>query len=192
MVPVARRALLYHFADNTPRLVLLGTNDGWDPGCGSLPYAENFDTSDWFPLNQVISSVTCFPGTTCSLANGYDIFSLRRAVGRYKASGRPGSIPANQTLRHLFSVEWPGNLLVMKRARHQGRAVHITAPEVSLINAVVQRYISPILRIIDIVRLTHVMQLADRANMSDRAFHMVWMLGDTSWPVDYVLSMYKL
>ncbi len=142
MVPLARRALIYQTADNAPHLVLLGTKDEWDPGCGEPAYAEDFDTSEWLSEDHVISSVTCFPGTGCHLMNGFDIITIRRAVGRYSASGPRRSIPANQAIRHLFSLEWPGDIIVLKRARYQGRAVHITAPEVSLINAVVERSVS--------------------------------------------------
>lgn len=126
---------MYEVRGVRPRLLLLPSRHDWDPACGCPAYPEDLDTDDWFTSGQVVSPVHHFPGTRCRLANGYDIISAR---GRKRAVK---NAPLNGTLQQLFSVEWSGTLVVVKRAsRHSGRAVHITSPEVSLINAVVERY----------------------------------------------------
>ncbi|KAH9848703.1 hypothetical protein C2E23DRAFT_739088, partial [Lenzites betulinus] len=134
VVHTALRVLVYEVTGTRPRLLLLPNRSDWDPACGCPVYPEDLDTDIWFSSGQACSPVNYFPGTRTRLANGYDILSL----GRFR---RPRSrISTNKTLRHLFDVEWPGALVVVKRARvHTGRAVHITPPEVSLINVVVQQ-----------------------------------------------------
>lgn len=134
---VAFKALVYEVGGTRPRLLLLPSRDGWDPACGCPAYPEDLDTDDWFTSNQTVSSIDHFPGTRCRLANGYDIIS---ASGQKRGRKQP---PLNGTLHELFSVDWTGALVVVKRARrHVGRAVHITPPEVSLINVVVERYVA--------------------------------------------------
>ena len=134
-----RKVLLYEMNDIRPRLLLLPVSGDWDPACGAPPYAEDFDTSDWFDGDkQVITEVYSIPGTSCYLSNGYDIVSVRRSIPERCPSGQSQS--PNRTLDRLFGIDWPGNLMVMKRgSRGYGRVVHITTPEVSTINAIVQR-----------------------------------------------------
>lgn len=79
-----------------------------------------------------------FPGTQCHLANGYSIVYLRNR--RHRA--RPGTGPLNTSLRRLFCLDWPGNIVVIKRGQSdRDRAVNITMPEVSLINVIVERLV---------------------------------------------------
>lgn len=86
-----------------------------------------------------MEAVDEFPGTQCHLSNGYSIIYLQNR--RHRA--RPGVGPLNTSLRKLFCLEWPGNIVVIKRGQSdRGRAVNITTPEVSLINAVVERPVS--------------------------------------------------
>ncbi|KAI0689531.1 hypothetical protein C8T65DRAFT_544712, partial [Cerioporus squamosus] len=125
-IPVARRVLVYQVDDVRPRLVLLGTHDDWDANCGCPPYAEDLDTTEWFSHPHTVSPVTSLPGTGYQLGNGYDI-----VAGRYRS------------LRSSRHLDWPGTLLVVKRAKYQGgRAMHITPAEISLINALVERRVS--------------------------------------------------
>ncbi|KAI1782446.1 hypothetical protein LXA43DRAFT_905780, partial [Ganoderma leucocontextum] len=138
LVPVARRALLYQTGDTRPRLVLLPTEDEWEPACGAPPYAEDFDASGWFDGDHEIVPIYEFPGTGCFLDNGFDIFISAPPKSRNTAA-RP---PINQTLQRLFSVSWRGSLIVMKRSSRDRRSIHITRPEISLINVVVQRSVS--------------------------------------------------
>ncbi|KAI0683364.1 hypothetical protein C8T65DRAFT_595186, partial [Cerioporus squamosus] len=143
VVSLGRRAVIYETQDTRPRLILLGTDDDWDPACGSLPCTEDFDSEDWFPTREAISHVEFFPATRCHLGNGYDIIALRKAVKASTSTRRRQAGPPNETLRNMFSIEWPGNLIVMKRARYdRSRVVHITQAEISLINTVVQRSVS--------------------------------------------------
>ncbi len=143
VVPEARRVLIYLPDDTRPRLVLLGTGDDWDPNCGCPPYPEDLDVAQWFPENRAVSSLERFPGTQCHLGNGYDIISLRGSgVGRHAGHESHEWARANETLHRLFSIEWMGPLIAVKRARHHsGRAINITPAEVSLINAVVEGYV---------------------------------------------------
>ncbi|KAI1789222.1 hypothetical protein LXA43DRAFT_893153, partial [Ganoderma leucocontextum] len=137
LLPVARRALLYETSDTRPRLVLLPVEDEWDPACGAPPYAEDFDTSCWFGDTPEVVRVHEFPGTSWFLANGFDLFIPASPPSRsLEAAGRP---PINQTLQRLFSVEWRGNIIIMKRSSRDGHAIHITRPETSLINVLLQR-----------------------------------------------------
>ncbi|KAI0352252.1 hypothetical protein OH77DRAFT_1592280 [Trametes cingulata] len=136
LVPTARHALLFPIIDIRPQLVLLPARDEWDPACGCPAYPEDLDADDWFKGPQSVASVDSFPGTMCHLANGYDLITLSENARRMPTA------TANETLRRLFSIHWPGSVLVVKRARrHRGAAVHITASEVSLISAVVQRWL---------------------------------------------------
>ncbi|EIW63233.1 uncharacterized protein TRAVEDRAFT_17659 [Trametes versicolor FP-101664 SS1] len=125
LVHTAFKALVYEVGRTRPRLLLLPSRHDWDPACGCPAYPEDLDTDDWFDNDQIVSSVDRFPGTRYRLANGYDIISAR---GQRRAA-------KTATLN--------GTLVVVKRAsRHSGRAVNITPPEVSLINAVVERYVA--------------------------------------------------
>lgn len=84
-----------------------------------------------------MTSVDYFPGTRCYLANGYDIITLSR-----RARNMFTTPPLNQTISRMFAINWPGALLVVKRARrHRGRAIHITAPEIPLIGTLVERLV---------------------------------------------------
>ena len=137
MVPLARRALLYEVGDTKPRLILLPTRDEWDPACGSPAHTEDLDTLHWFSRKQQHSPIDTLPVGGARLANGYDIISL---PSRYRRSSGRTPERINKTLLRMFSIEWPGNLIIVKRAqRHRGRVVHITPPEISLINSVVSR-----------------------------------------------------
>ena len=128
---------MYEVGDTKPRLILLPTRDEWDPACGSPAHAEDLDTIHWFSRRQERSSIDTWPGGGADLLNGYEIISLPLR-GRRTSTPAPGVI--NNTLLQLFSVEWPGNLIIVKRGqRHRGRVVHITSPEISLINSVVER-----------------------------------------------------
>lgn len=132
----ARRALVYDVAARRPRFLLLPVRDVWDPACGCPVHTEDLDTDDWFPDEPVVLQVNAFPGTTCRLGNGYDII----CNADYNDED-PTQYP-NQSLRRMFSVNWPGNLIVVKRSRRGCRgAMHITGPEVSLINTLVERYV---------------------------------------------------
>ncbi|KAI0661152.1 hypothetical protein C8Q70DRAFT_912019, partial [Cubamyces menziesii] len=133
LVHTAIRALIYEVNETKPHLVLLACRDDWDPACGCQPHPEDLDTDPWFARREVPCAIDYLPGTRCRLNNGYHIISV-------PPTSRPHS--PNQTLRNLFSVEWAGTIVVVKRGRrHRAHAVHITPPEVSLINAVVERFV---------------------------------------------------
>ncbi|KAI9061812.1 hypothetical protein FKP32DRAFT_1575152, partial [Trametes sanguinea] len=137
LVHVARYAVIFPEQGCQPRRVLLPSKDDWDPACGCPAYTADLDTHGWFRGQQIISPINYFPGTRCRLANGYDIVWTKH---RKVADG----VPVNETLKELFSVEWPGALLVVKWARrHRGQAIHITSPEIALISTIVHRYVSP-------------------------------------------------
>ena len=71
-----------------------------------------------------------FPGTTCDLFGGYEIFFTRP----------PASDLPNGLAYKMFRIRWRGNIIVVKRGRNpRGDAIHITRPEVWLINALVER-----------------------------------------------------
>ncbi|KAI1785500.1 hypothetical protein LXA43DRAFT_899660 [Ganoderma leucocontextum] len=136
LLPVARRALLYGTSDTRPRIVLLPVEEEWDAACGAPPYAEDFNVSCWFPNDTLeVVPIHQFPGTSLFLENGFNFF-ITAPLQPSKGAGRP---PINQTLQRLFSVEWRGNVIIMKRSSRDGRAIHITRPETSLINVVLQR-----------------------------------------------------
>ena len=133
LVPLARRAVIYEISDTRPRLLLLPPRDDWDPAGGSPVWAEDLDTDAWIATPQT-ASIDEFPATTCYLANGYNIIFQRRRPTR----GSRGAL--NNTVRTLFSLDWLGNIIVIKRARRdRNQAIHITPPEISVINAVVQQ-----------------------------------------------------
>ncbi|KAH9854425.1 hypothetical protein C2E23DRAFT_726441, partial [Lenzites betulinus] len=135
LVHVARNALFYPTAGRRPQLLLLPCRDDWDPACGCPAYVEDLDTDEWMKGKQLVTSVDYFPGTRCRLINGYDIITLTKNAQR-----KPRR--ANETLRCQFAVQWPGALMVVKRARRErGRAIHITAPEIALVNTIVERYV---------------------------------------------------
>lgn len=131
---VSRYALLFPVYGAAPRLVLLPSREDWDPACGCPAFTDDLDTDMWFEGTQSVTAVESFPGTNCYLFNGYDIITLS-GKDRRSVTATP-----NETLRRLFSIEWSGSLLVVKRAsRYRGRAVHITPPEISLISTLVER-----------------------------------------------------
>ncbi len=133
LVHVARYALIYPVKGSRPRRVLLPSKDGWDPACGASASTEDLELGQWFRGPQKVNSVDYFPGTRCRLGNGYDI-----VFAKCRKRQRPP--PINATILSLFSIRWPGALVIIKRARRDyGRVVHITAPEISLINAITQR-----------------------------------------------------
>ncbi|KAJ3018854.1 hypothetical protein NUW54_g234 [Trametes sanguinea] len=137
LIPLARRGLIYETGSARPRLVLLSSREDWDPACGAFASTEDLDTDVWFRDSDrfAIVPVTYFPGTECWLRNGFDIVALRPL-------GDSDPVPLNTAIRRLFSMDWHGNLLVIKRGRYDsGRAISITPPEISLINAVVQRWL---------------------------------------------------
>ena len=139
LIPVARWALIYAISDIKPRLLLLRPRDDWDSACGSAVAAEDLDTEDWMAGPTVVHHVGYLPGTACYLANGYDIICEQNLTGRSGEAGRP----ANETINRLFSLDWAGNVIVVKRGwLDQGRVVHITAPEISAISAILQRFVS--------------------------------------------------
>lgn len=135
LVYAAVTALIYEVDGTRPRLVLLPCRDEWDPACGAPPHAEDLDTDPWYTDCQTVQSIDYLPGTRCRLANGFAIITVSIQAGR------SGMAHPNQALHRLFSVEWPGTVLVVKCARRErGRAVNITYPEVSLINSMIHRY----------------------------------------------------
>ncbi len=135
LVPFARRAVMYEVNSSRPCTVLVPPKDDWDPACGAFAGTDDLDVGDWFGDNHVIESVNYFPGTECFLANGYDIVMLA-----HQEDSAADSI--NSTICRMFGVEWAGNLLVVKRGRRDStRAVNITRTEISLINAMVERYV---------------------------------------------------
>ena len=138
LIPVARWALIYAVSDIRPRMLLLRPRDDWDPACGSAVAVEDLDTEEWMAGPTVVHSVDYLPGTACYLANGYDIICEQNLTGR----SRETDGAANETINRLFSLNWTGNVIVIKRGRFdRGRAVHITAPEISAISAILQRFV---------------------------------------------------
>lgn len=144
MIPLARWGMLYHEDDTRPRLILLPASHDWDPSCGAPACSEDLDMDSWFPRARKIDPVDYFPGTRTHLANGYDIVTLRRAsrsdCSLHRSRHGVSCQCMNRSLCSLFHIGWSGSVVVVKRAKfRRDRAVSITRPEVSLINAVVQR-----------------------------------------------------
>ncbi|KAH9846471.1 hypothetical protein C2E23DRAFT_744019, partial [Lenzites betulinus] len=135
LVSTARWGVIYEVRSTRARLILLPAKEDWDPACGAYANTEDLDTDRWFQEDPIIDSVHCFPGTDCGLLNGYDILSLQPYGDRDTAG-------ANNTVHRLFSMEWTGNLIVVKRGRFDpSRAVHISRSEINLINTLVHRYV---------------------------------------------------
>ncbi|KAI0359345.1 hypothetical protein OH77DRAFT_1570606, partial [Trametes cingulata] len=134
LVRVARYGLLFPAEGRRPRRLLLACRDEWDPACGCGVFTEDLNYDAWIRAPQSVVRVSRFPGTLCHFANGYDIV--------HASSGAAGasSVPPNQVLLNLFSIEWPGSLLVVKTARRDAHAIHITTSELSVVNAIVERY----------------------------------------------------
>ena len=121
-----------------PRLVLLAAREEWDPACGASVSTEDLDTTDWLDQRQVITSINSFPGTDCYLRNGFDIVALPSG----KSTDRDAA-QTNKTILEMFSMNWSGNILVVKRGCYdRSRAISICQAEISTINAIVQRYAS--------------------------------------------------
>ncbi|KAH9850106.1 hypothetical protein C2E23DRAFT_861597 [Lenzites betulinus] len=120
MVHVSRHALLFPVCSARPMLVLLPCRDDWDPACGCPAYSEDLDTDYWLEGAQSVAQVNSFPGTDCHLPNGYDIITLSSTARR--------TASRNATLRRLFSIDWAGSLLVVKRAHRHWVAPFISPP----------------------------------------------------------------
>lgn len=129
---VARKAVIYESHSRRSRLVFLAAREDWDPACGTPLSTDDLDLSDWLgDANHRVTSMNCIPGTDCYLRNGFDIVTLR-----------PDGCVAqpNTTIQTMFSKEWVGNLLVVKRGCHDpSRAISVTQSEVSTIDALVDR-----------------------------------------------------
>lgn len=122
-------------------MVLIPCGDGYDPASGAYPSSEDLDFDKWFCQRRMITSLCFFPGTDCYLENGYDIIAVRQS--RRRPGLQPTCSSPNTTLDHLFAVPWRGNLIVVKRGRRdRTRAVNITRRELTLINTLVERWIS--------------------------------------------------
>lgn len=136
LVTVARWAVIYEVNSTRPRFILVPARDDWDPACGAHANTEDFDTDGWVRgEDHIISSLHCFPGTGCRLQNGYDIVALPLGSRRTRSS-------VNNVIRRLFGTEWTGNLLVFKRGRYDtSRTISVSRTEMSLVNALVQRYV---------------------------------------------------
>ncbi|KAI9062915.1 hypothetical protein FKP32DRAFT_1572972, partial [Trametes sanguinea] len=134
LVSVVVKALIYEVDGSRPRQVLLTSREDWDSSCGCPVHPADLDTDAWFLGRSSVQAINFLPGTRCHLTNGYDLITLSRV------SCRSGTSQPNLVLQRLFSMEWPGAIVVVKRGqRHRGGAVNITTPEVSLINSVVHR-----------------------------------------------------
>ncbi|KAI0348938.1 hypothetical protein OH77DRAFT_1526041 [Trametes cingulata] len=134
LVLATRNALIYECDARGPRRLALSSRDDWDSACGCpAPHAEDLDMDSWFEGEPVVTTVDYFPGMTSQLSNAYDIISLPR--GRREVTEER----ANKSLLRMFTIIWGGNLIVIKRTSRGCRgAMHITHPEVSLINALVE------------------------------------------------------
>lgn len=133
--------LLYDVAAPHAHLVVLPINEEYDPACGAPPDSGSLDVERWFHSEPSVISVDWFPGTTCRLRNGYDVLFVDRRLWHAKRRGH-SSVPLNRALQRMFSLDWRGNLIVVKRGRYdRGRAMNITPPELSLIHTVVERLV---------------------------------------------------
>ncbi len=130
----ARYGLIYQVGARRPQPVLLPIRNDYDPACGSLPWPEDLNVDKWFGRQQRSVTLWEYPGSDTRLGNGFDIFFLT-ARGRRSHYGHP-----NDLVQALFSVDWRGNLLVVKRGcRERGSAVSITRPEIPLIGNFVEQ-----------------------------------------------------
>ncbi|KAH9895267.1 hypothetical protein C8Q73DRAFT_790434 [Cubamyces lactineus] len=131
---VARKAVIYESHSRRSRLVFLAAREDWDPACGAPLSTDDLDMSDWLgSTNHRVTRMNRIPGTDCYLRNGFDIVTLR-----------PDGCDAlpNATIQTMFSKEWVGNLLVVKRGCHDpSRAISVTQSEVSTIDALVDRWL---------------------------------------------------
>ena len=134
---MVRRAIIYETSSCRPCLVLLAASQDWDPACGAFISTEELDIGDWLNGGQVIASLDSFPGTNCYLRNGFDIVTLPQGT-----STDDSDIQTNKTILEMFSINWSGNVLVIKRGCYdRSRAISICQAEISTINAIVQRYV---------------------------------------------------
>lgn len=109
--------------------------DDYDPACGCDPSPECLQVGKWFRWTPKSESVYDFPGTDCNLGHGYRIFS---------SQPDDGSGP-NRLIKKMFDVNWWGNIVVMKTGRRYfGVALNITAPEICLISALLERCVNAI------------------------------------------------
>ena len=137
LIPFACWALIFEQHATSPRRVRVPPVETWDPMCGAFANTEDLNVDNWFCEGRIITSINCFPGTDCRLRNGYDIVTLQPIPRRY---GGPDDV--NTNIRHNFYANVIGNLMVFKRSQtDNSRVVNITSPEISLVRAMVQRYV---------------------------------------------------
>ena len=133
------KGVLYQVGRRQPSLILVPCDEEYDPACGASPSSEDLDFDKWFCERRIIAQLFYFLGTSCRLENGYDIIHVHQPSERRDRAQQAHS-RRNTTLRRLFSVDWRGNLIVVKCGSHDwDRAVYITQREVALINILVQR-----------------------------------------------------
>ncbi|KAI0735611.1 hypothetical protein C8Q76DRAFT_611805, partial [Earliella scabrosa] len=120
----AMRGLIYQVAQSRPKLFLIAHDSEWEPACGADPTPDDLKLAHWFGRRHIVSEVNDFPGTNIPLQNSYYILAVRQ--------------PDPTTM----SLRWRGNVIVLKRARRdRDRVMHITRPEIALINTLVHRYV---------------------------------------------------
>ncbi|KAJ8473934.1 hypothetical protein ONZ51_g7559 [Trametes cubensis] len=137
LIPFACWALIFEQHATSPRRVRVPPVETWDPMCGAFANTEDLNVDNWFCEGRIITSINCFPGTDCRLRNGYDIVTLQPIPRRY---GGPDDV--NTNIRHNFYANVIGNLMVFKRSQtDNSRVVNITSPEISLVRAMVQRWL---------------------------------------------------
>lgn len=135
----AFNCILYQIGRRYPRLVLIPCNGEYDLASGANASTEDLEFSQWFCQRTVITPLGYFPGTDCSLQNSYDIVAVPQPSRDCPETDSTCS-RTNTTLDWLFSVPWRGNLIVVKRGRRDpSRVVHITQPELALIDTLVER-----------------------------------------------------
>ena len=135
-----RKAVIYHVDSSTPRLVYLPTRTRKLFSTDGTLSSYDLEIDVWFPDGASTTSVVTFPGTQCPLKNGYDILVNAQPPDHLNPNGKIQQ-SVNRTIRSMFSLDWHGNILIIKRGCRSNKTgiVTMSRPEVSLINTLLHR-----------------------------------------------------
>ena len=135
------RGLIYQVAQSRPKLFLIAHDSEWEPACGADPTPDDLKLAHWFGRRHIVSEVNDFPGTNIPLQNSYYILAVRQPDPTSPRM-HTGCAGKNTAIKSTMSLRWRGNVIVLKRARRdRDRVMHITRPEIALINTLVHRYV---------------------------------------------------
>ena len=127
---------MYLVSGHAPQRLLLANvaREGED----SVPDAfeiGDVDIRKWFPRGDLrLARVSRIPGTKCALQNDFGILVMQQdATNKAKP---------NDAIRAQFGERWRGNVIVFKyAARDCNRVINVSPTDVSLVNAILRRYV---------------------------------------------------